>query len=390
MNSVWFGFLEKIFGGANTKAAIAFLLAVFVFAMAVFELLLAALKAGRRTRVKARVILTAVFIALLAAELGLRWSREVVTYPENRFGRYESPYRCYGQTYWTWLGDHRLENEEYSFFRKVNSEGLSDREHETSKKKDEFRIIALGDSFTEGDGAEEADSWPRILERSLNERAAKRTFSVINAGVCGSDPAYGYVLLRDRLLKYRPDLVIVAMNDSDRMDFVFRGGLERFHRDGSVTYARPPAWEWLFGISHLSRLVIYAQGYDQTLRKSSDKKRLDREALAKIRATLLEFSRLARSEKFHLLAVFCPFQGEIAEIDFLFSGFARELESRDGIASLDLRRYFIEEEKLSREAARHWYWPLDRHPTAEGYTAIARGVEWKMREMGIRSIADER
>lgn len=74
------------------------------------------------------------------------------------------------------------------------------------------RIIALGDSFTEGQGVREDDAWPARL-------AALRDDEVINCGRRGHD----FPMLRemfDRRLALEPDVVVYAMtlNDARRSD----------------------------------------------------------------------------------------------------------------------------------------------------------------------------
>jgi lysophospholipase L1-like esterase len=79
------------------------------------------------------------------------------------------------------------------------------------------RIAVIGDSFTEGQGVKEPDTYPRVLERRLG--AGGGAWEVRNCGRRGSDfPA----LLEDfeDALRYDPDLVVYGMvlNDADRSE----------------------------------------------------------------------------------------------------------------------------------------------------------------------------
>jgi lysophospholipase L1-like esterase len=80
------------------------------------------------------------------------------------------------------------------------------------------RILVIGDSFTEGQGVREGDTFSRALERDL--RAAGRNVEVINCGRRGRDfPALhdAFDLLVDA---YKPDVVVYAMvlNDAEQSD----------------------------------------------------------------------------------------------------------------------------------------------------------------------------
>lgn len=78
------------------------------------------------------------------------------------------------------------------------------------KPENEFRIIALGDSFTWGDGlADPKDTWPEALSRRLRELYPGKNINVINLGIRGFTTFNEYELF-DRVGKnLDPDLVIV-------------------------------------------------------------------------------------------------------------------------------------------------------------------------------------
>ena len=98
---------------------------------------------------------------------------------------------------------------DYSVRIKINSKGLRDIEHSYSKEADVFRIVILGDSFMEAYQVPLECSFPRVLEKVLNERVSQR-IEVINLGVGGYGTAQEYLYLREEGLKYHPDLVILA------------------------------------------------------------------------------------------------------------------------------------------------------------------------------------
>jgi hypothetical protein len=91
-----------------------------------------------------------------------------------------------------------------------NSAGMRDKEHSVMKQPGVFRILLLGDSFMEALQVPFEASLPALVERSLEQRTGRR-IEVINAGVggWGTDDELRY--LTSYGLKYRPDLVVVAM-----------------------------------------------------------------------------------------------------------------------------------------------------------------------------------
>ncbi len=100
------------------------------------------------------------------------------------------------------------------------------------------RVIVLGDSFTEGWGVPEPDTYPRVLERLLNA-AEPGHWEVRNAGSRGSDfPALDAAF--ERTLPFHPDLLIYGMvlNDVDRSAEV----------DARQLYMN----DWILDQSHLS------------------------------------------------------------------------------------------------------------------------------------------
>jgi lysophospholipase L1-like esterase len=91
-----------------------------------------------------------------------------------------------------------------------NSAGMRDYEHPIQKPDGTFRILILGDSFMEAQQVPFEASLPNLVERGLQQRTGHRV-EVINAGVSGwgTDDELRY--LTSYGLKWRPDLVLVAM-----------------------------------------------------------------------------------------------------------------------------------------------------------------------------------
>lgn len=101
----------------------------------------------------------------------------------------------------------------------INSDTLNERfNYSTTKTRESYRIITLGDSFTFGLFVNTWDNWTELLENQLNKtnlcKKYKR-YEVINLGVPGYDVRYSAERFLQRGQKYEPDLVIWFLRDED-------------------------------------------------------------------------------------------------------------------------------------------------------------------------------
>lgn len=134
-------------------------------------------------------------------------------------------------------------NGEYDVDVQINSAGLRDYEHTYEKSPGTFRILILGDSFTEAIQVPLEQTFPVQLEKCLAGRMAQRV-EVINAGVSGYGPGEELLFFRHQGVKYQPDLVLVAIfigNDilNMRVDsgstlLEVTGGYQFFLQDGQL------------------------------------------------------------------------------------------------------------------------------------------------------------
>lgn len=135
------------------------------------------------------------------------------------------------------------------------------------------RVAVLGDSFTEGQGVKEADTYPRRLEALLNAAEPGR-WEVLNWGRRGADFPRLYDTF-EQMLAYDPDVVVYGMflNDAERSDS-FRA------RNAFVD-------DWMYG----RRRAPVDGGLLDFVFERLDRRRLDRETLRWYRQMYAEPNR---------------------------------------------------------------------------------------------------
>ncbi|TDJ76021.1 MAG: hypothetical protein E2O39_03435 [Planctomycetota bacterium] len=121
----------------------------------------------------------------------------------------------------------------------VNSQGFRGPTVSRKKPAETFRIACVGDSHTFGHGVAACDTWPAELSAILGARFPDRNIEVINCGVENYDTMQEYIWLRDKVLDFSPDLVVMQffVNDARAQD------LPR----------EPVRRDWIIRLSHPSR-----------------------------------------------------------------------------------------------------------------------------------------
>lgn len=322
---------------------------------------------------------TAVIVALFIGELFLIVTKINETTLEKLGDGYFSWYDPSPNENWYHASPssnpHWIVKPEYKYIREGNSLGFSDMEWPARKRKNEKRILALGDSFTEGDGAPYDSCYVTQLRKKI--QATDSTTYVMNAGICGCDPFINYVNYRDRLLKYKPDVILQTLSSGDiNVDIIVRGGMERFKTDGTVQYVKAPVWEPIYAISDLSRLYFSAIGYDQLLMKSSiipdNKKRLDSIVVDLFR----QYAALAKANNCRLVIILQPFLFEVnsQKYQYDFSAMLDKVRKIDNVQVYDLMPFYTSYIKEHNKTPADYYWPMDGHHNSAGYTMMADGI----------------
>jgi len=98
---------------------------------------------------------------------------------------------------------------------RVNSHGFRDRERALEKPPDGYRIAVVGDSCAFGQGVALEHTLPAELERRFAELVPAPRVEVLNCGIYGYNTRQELALLRQRVIAFAPDLVVLLFNYND-------------------------------------------------------------------------------------------------------------------------------------------------------------------------------
>ncbi len=277
---------------------------------------------------------------------------------------------------------------------KTNSEGWRDNEHSIEKPKGTYRIACIGDSYTVNLEVQMEDNYPKTLERILKKEVSPK-IEVLNFSADGTGTEAHYLMFKDYALKYKPDMVIHSVHDTDVED-VRAGTLYRqSYKNMIIQYKTEddlkrgkadidkmfnqglaPLKHFLLRNSHLSRVVLRFFGvpwrnkymvYSHTWNPPYNYTA----AQDKTRRLIREFKALADENQISYVMVFLHYEDAIRGKDLynvkgmIKKRFLDEL----GITHLDTYQPFkqaIDKRKL--------YWEYDPHITEEGCKLIAETV----------------
>jgi lysophospholipase L1-like esterase len=277
-----------------------------------------------------------------------------------------------------------------------------------------IRIVALGDSFTFGEGANDDESYPAVLERLLRQRGWNA--EVVNAGVGGTGTGEQALYFDEYVRQFQASIVVLGVVGNDPDDDADR---RLFRRDASGNLTPVPAAErvqgrafrisravhrfppvaWLYNHSELITLA------EDLLRRTlqprsaassttasgattaSDTATVEaRERRWDLKLTQDEIAWLAervRASGGQLVVAYLPALTSVYEASNTDEEKRRQQESRiadavaagarqAGVPFLDLRASVQQAYAVGHPALYHR--GIDEHPTAAGYRAFASAI----------------
>lgn len=332
----------------------------------------------------------AVWVGFILAEVLLMLTGFMNTYPESRYGFYQSAFTYNTKNVYNILTASTPVTEdspEFSYTYQVNSLGFTGGEWPQQPDSNTYRIITLGDSFTEGIGAPSDSAYPALLQNLLTENGLK--VRVLNAGASGSDPVFGYKNLHDRLLRYKPDLVIQTISENDVLnDFGVKGGFERFKTDSTLQSHEQDKLEIIYAISHTSRIFLNIAGYNYKRPHCMGKEAdciVDKNKI--LEDVVTRYSLLAEANNFKVLFVFYPtkYENTNAAYYFDFNPAKAYMAHKKQVSSYDLMPCYKNVFR-NEQGYKGFYWNVDGHHNGDGYRVMAECVANGIQEKGLLPI----
>ncbi|GAB4147208.1 MAG: hypothetical protein Fur0037_15360 [Planctomycetota bacterium] len=257
----------------------------------------------------------------------------------------------------------------------TNSLGFRDLEFPAEKRPGEFRALAIGDSFTFGQGVRLDLTWPQVLERDLRALRGEPV-EVINAGfACGpgiTTPDGYDRWLEAQGIRLDPDLVIVGLCLNDLGYDV-----------PMLSYEQVPSTPVLGGFSHLLDYLVWTWKVRTEPRNRLDVCRSLREHPEQWRGTqrgLLAMRDLLAARGIPFVVAVFPMLSELGP-DYPYQPLHDEVERfcrANGILRVDLRHAFdgYREEDL-------WVHFCDQHPNHVGHAIMAGAILAFLDEKGL-------
>ncbi len=130
----------------------------------------------------------------------------------------------------------------------TNSIGIRDAEYSPTPAAGIYRILALGDSQTFGNGLNLKDTWPKQFEHELNQSDTDKHFEVLNSGLPSSDTWQHELIFNRMITNYAPDAAVLAFYTNDVV--------KRFKPNPSLNKAKSASYRKLIYILKRSALLL--------------------------------------------------------------------------------------------------------------------------------------
>lgn len=255
---------------------------------------------------------------------------------------------------------------DYSYTHFYNQIGLRGKLPPTNKDTNEYRIVILGDSFIEGDGTPEDSTMCTLLSKKLNKNNLNIHYSVINAGISGSNPIYEVQIYRKLISKYKPDLVILSIYNNDLSDIYI------MKNSGNLPFS-----ECINSISHIFRVFYYLKfsfenSDNYNLPQSIIKRRIQ---TSKILSDNIEnFRTELIKNNTGLFLIYIPSKSDIRSINNT-TKLAKLLNY-----NVNLYNEFIQLDSNHYKFVDKYYWKNDAHFKPKGYNLVAEILAKKIKD----------
>jgi len=253
----------------------------------------------------------------------------------------------------------------------INAYGYRGRQHDRDKPEGVTRIAFLGDSFTLGIGVRDDDTLPASLERAA--RGAGYSVESLNFGITASNTQLQLRALREYVLRFEPDVVVIVMFLNDAK---LRGTVGYLSRAKYLRGVR----EHSYFANALIGTIERRLGHDKLIQYYRDGYNPESPGWLAMQASLAEAHSLARRKNFELVAALYPVLIDLEgpypfdEIHRTIGGFVRSID----VHYVDLLPAFRghRDEEL-------WVHASDQHPNEVAHEKAAKALLSFLDERGL-------
>lgn len=252
-----------------------------------------------------------------------------------------------------------------------NSLGFRDEEFPVQKPPGEFRVLAIGDSFTYGSGVLMQDAWPKALQRDL--AVGGRNVRVINCGfAAGYSPATYDAWVQSDGLLLSPDLVVIGfcLNDMGNGNDVPMLGYQGVSTCGYRVALVDQIATWLEN----RRLREHPLDFAEVVKQHP-------EAWNATQQGLRNLQKMLADRHVPLVVAVIPMMSQLAMVPNPYQGLHDAIGAfcRDqGIPCVDLLAPFVGKNEMDI-----WVHPTDQHPNHLGQKMLADGIAAFLRARGL-------
>jgi hypothetical protein len=269
----------------------------------------------------------------------------------------------------------------------VNSHGFRGSEVANEKPSGVTRICVVGDSWAFGWGVDQEHVVTAVMQRRL--AALGKSCEVLNFAVPGYNLQQQEIVLREKVLGFSPDILIIAFNIND-LEHIRTGKAMVAAESETVTDPvsfRARMWMLLRRIeifgnthSHLFRLLdnvlrsLSIQASSSDFGKSAYFNKFYEEGSSSfvfLRDAFRRVEELANTEGFEVCVVYCPWMIHLNDDNPYRETFARvaNVGRSNGFSTIDLFPVF-----LNRNVSELRISAIDGHPNSLGHEIAADSI----------------
>jgi len=294
----------------------------------------------------------------------------------------------------------RLRWQSYDYVVTANTLGFPGPLYPAEKSSNTYRIMVTGDAFSSAEGVDTDESWPRLLEKYLNEKSDGITYEVLNFSITGWGPQHYSRVINNYIKKYKPDLIILGVFINDLTDVLYSD--EKFNSRIGFTNSKLFGMKATVTLKHLRSYVSYKAndfarlffsnilpkdyylGLPDLLEMKNKQKLIEGSVL--FQQHLTEIKNVSKKYGSDLFAIIIPSSLQVApfdELDYVANKNKLDVEKYDirqpqqiidsVLQKPNINRYDLRE-LFSDNITKGIYQPKNMHWTEKGHRLVAQFV----------------